>query len=233
MNPLHPKKLLLSKWTAVAPVAKNKHFLVSKVIACAPPSQEIEAVELEAVFSEKDAVVFAMADARMTHPNVSCTQANAAYVLAIRHLVLNPGDRKGAISAAQKFLAEVSSEVTEWLDEAISGDLPDALPQAGFVRIAFTYAFFHLNQGSSYRAAISDTLIRGGDTDTNACIVGGLVGAYRGLNNLLVSEASRKMIYPVMMCDPSLGQIRPDVYHASSVPLLLRRLVESIGLPEA
>ena len=52
MNPLQPKKLLLSKWTAVAPVAKNKHFLVSKVIACAPPSQEIEAVELEAVFSK-------------------------------------------------------------------------------------------------------------------------------------------------------------------------------------
>lgn len=52
MNPLHPKKLLLSKWTAVAPVAKNKHFLVSKVIACAPPSQEIEAIELEAVFSK-------------------------------------------------------------------------------------------------------------------------------------------------------------------------------------
>ena len=55
MNPLHPKKLLLSKWTAVAPVARNKHFLVSKVIACAPPSQEIEAIELEAVFS-KDVV---------------------------------------------------------------------------------------------------------------------------------------------------------------------------------
>ncbi len=55
MNPLQPKKLLLSKWTAVAPVAKNKHFLVSKVIACAPPSQEIEAIELEAVFS-KDVV---------------------------------------------------------------------------------------------------------------------------------------------------------------------------------
>ena len=52
MNPLQPKKLLLSKWTAVAPVAKNKHFLVSKVIACAPPLQGVEAVELEAVFSK-------------------------------------------------------------------------------------------------------------------------------------------------------------------------------------
>jgi tryptophan-rich hypothetical protein len=52
MNPLHPKTLLLSKWTAVAPVAKNKHFLVSKVIAVEPPLQGIEAVELEAVFSK-------------------------------------------------------------------------------------------------------------------------------------------------------------------------------------
>jgi tryptophan-rich hypothetical protein len=52
MNPLQPKKLLLSKWTAVAPVAKNKHFLVSKVISCEPPLQGVEAVELEAVFSK-------------------------------------------------------------------------------------------------------------------------------------------------------------------------------------
>jgi hypothetical protein len=28
MNPLNPKKLLLTKWTAVKPVAKQKHFLV-------------------------------------------------------------------------------------------------------------------------------------------------------------------------------------------------------------
>ena len=32
MNPLNPKKLLLTKWTAVKPVAKQKHFLVSRVI---------------------------------------------------------------------------------------------------------------------------------------------------------------------------------------------------------
>ena len=32
MNPLHPKKLLRTKWTAVQPVARNKHFMVVKVI---------------------------------------------------------------------------------------------------------------------------------------------------------------------------------------------------------
>ncbi|QDL53250.1 TIGR02450 family Trp-rich protein [Rhodoferax aquaticus] len=52
MTPLHPKKLLLTKWTAVQPVAKNKHFLVSRVIEPEPPQVKIEWVELEAVFSK-------------------------------------------------------------------------------------------------------------------------------------------------------------------------------------
>jgi tryptophan-rich hypothetical protein len=52
MNRLNPKKLLLSKWTAVTPVAKQKHFLVSKVIEPEPPQDPIKFVELEAVFSK-------------------------------------------------------------------------------------------------------------------------------------------------------------------------------------
>ncbi|MBM7424196.1 TIGR02450 family Trp-rich protein [Spongiibacter marinus] len=31
MNPINPKKLLLSKWTAVQPVNKEKHFMVTEV----------------------------------------------------------------------------------------------------------------------------------------------------------------------------------------------------------
>ena len=52
MTPLHPKKLLLTKWTAVQPIAKNKHFLVTKVIEPEPPEVKIEWIELEAVFSK-------------------------------------------------------------------------------------------------------------------------------------------------------------------------------------
>lgn len=52
MNPLHPKKLLLTKWTALNPTSKNKHFLVSKVIVPEPPAVAIESVELEAVYSK-------------------------------------------------------------------------------------------------------------------------------------------------------------------------------------
>jgi tryptophan-rich hypothetical protein len=51
-NLLSPKKLHLSKWTAVHPINKRKHFLVSKVILPELPEEAIEFVELEAVFDK-------------------------------------------------------------------------------------------------------------------------------------------------------------------------------------
>ena len=57
MNPLNPKKLLLSKWTAVVPVAKQKHFLVSRVIQPLLPNDSIELVEIESVFSKATQVI--------------------------------------------------------------------------------------------------------------------------------------------------------------------------------
>lgn len=52
-NPLSPKKLLLTKWTAVQPRQREKHFVVTRVIQPEPPSTRIEQVELEAVHSKQ------------------------------------------------------------------------------------------------------------------------------------------------------------------------------------
>lgn len=52
MNPVSVKKLLLSKWTAVKPTDKRKHFLVTRVIQPEPPDIRVQWVELEAVHSK-------------------------------------------------------------------------------------------------------------------------------------------------------------------------------------
>ena len=57
MNPITPKKLLLSKWTAVKPLAKQKHFLVSRVIQPALETDPVEWVEIESVFSKATQVI--------------------------------------------------------------------------------------------------------------------------------------------------------------------------------
>ncbi|KAF3998657.1 TIGR02450 family Trp-rich protein [Glaciimonas immobilis] len=48
---LNPHKLLLSKWTAVSPANKEKHFLVTMVIAPQFPGMGIDVIQLEAVHS--------------------------------------------------------------------------------------------------------------------------------------------------------------------------------------
>jgi tryptophan-rich hypothetical protein len=57
MNPLNPKKLLLTKWTAVKPLTKQKHFLVSRVIKPDLPTDPVVSVEIEAVFSKATQVI--------------------------------------------------------------------------------------------------------------------------------------------------------------------------------
>ncbi len=57
MNPLNPKKLLLTKWTAVKPIAKQKHFLVTRVIQPEHIGDAIQDVEIEAVFSKATQII--------------------------------------------------------------------------------------------------------------------------------------------------------------------------------
>jgi tryptophan-rich hypothetical protein len=57
MNPLNPKKLLLTKWTAVKPIAKQKHFLVSRVIQPEVETDPVELVEIESVFSKATQII--------------------------------------------------------------------------------------------------------------------------------------------------------------------------------
>jgi tryptophan-rich hypothetical protein len=57
MNPINPKKLMLSKWTAVTPMAKQKHFLIRRVIQPTTETDPVEWVEIESVFSKATQII--------------------------------------------------------------------------------------------------------------------------------------------------------------------------------
>ncbi len=50
MNKINPNKLLLSKWTAVKPKQKERHFIITKLILA--ENEEIISCELEAVINK-------------------------------------------------------------------------------------------------------------------------------------------------------------------------------------
>lgn len=50
---LNPKKLLNSKWTAVTPSNKEKHFIVTRLVSPEQPEMSITQIELEALHSKR------------------------------------------------------------------------------------------------------------------------------------------------------------------------------------
>jgi tryptophan-rich hypothetical protein len=54
---LNPQKLLNSKWTAVTPVNKEKHFMVTQLLKVELPQTQLEFIELEAVYSKRKQIL--------------------------------------------------------------------------------------------------------------------------------------------------------------------------------
>jgi ADP-ribosylglycohydrolase len=170
---------------------------------------------------ESEIVALARADSSITHPNPACTDAVVCYALAIAHLIANPADRAGAFARAERWVSkDGDAEVAGWLGDAKAGRRPAFHPMAGFVRIGFTEAFRHLLLGSGWSTAVRQTLLRGGDTDTNACIVGGLIGAADGLTAI-----GQLPFKAVNGANTALGRKRPDWLHPRIAELGVRTLM--------
>lgn len=88
--------------------------------------------------------------------------------------------------------------------------LPKATHQIGDLRISFAWSFYFLLNFKTFDQCMREVLILGGDTDTNAAIVGGLVGALCG-----VSSINRDMVEKVLAfrCDGHANIERFDVKH--------------------
>lgn len=173
-------------------------------------------------FSDAVLAGFARQDSALSHPNQSCQDAVACYVIAIANLIRTPGDRHTAFHATRIWAdANANTEVRGWLDDAESKLNYPYHPQAGFIRIAFTHAFRLLIQGADYMTAMREILAGGGDTDTNACIVGGLIGAADGSASIPAAMAKA-----VIECDTSKGlHPRPDFLRGRHIPALAAHLL--------
>jgi ADP-ribosyl-[dinitrogen reductase] hydrolase len=146
----------------------------------------------------------AVLDAQLSHPNPHSCAANAAYVVAIHHLLCHERDADGAVAAARHWLVAhnergMFDDVVQWLDDAPLA-LEPAEPNCGFVKIAFMHAFYHLLHASPFVDAISTTIAAGGDTDTNAAIVGGMMGAYWGVHGIPPHMVQHVLEFKPAMC---------------------------------
>ncbi|WP_375572072.1 ADP-ribosylglycohydrolase family protein [Seohaeicola saemankumensis] len=127
------------------------------------------------------AAAWARQDAVMTHPHPVCQAASAAFAAAIAAGVA--GANSHAMWAeAYAYAGEDAggAEIRQALLEAREGLPPNFTRNQGWVLIAFGNAFHRLWCAQDFDEALVETVMSGGDTDTNGAITGALLGAAYG-----------------------------------------------------
>ena len=151
---------------------------------------------------------WARQDAAITHPHPVCQQANALFTMAIAHAVRQGCDARNLYEQIAAWAEDM--EVDESLLDAVRGaaEAPpaDYVRQQGWVLTAFRNALWQLLHASNLEQAVVDTVMRGGDTDTNAAICGALLGAVWGRNAI-----PTQWVESLLRCRPAAGQ--PNVRH--------------------
>lgn len=172
--------------------------------------------------SDDKLVKLVKADAMLSHPNKTVQDCNACYALAIRYLFTHPEDNIGAYEVACKWAEENAvDEVKSWLKDCKTDDDIDCTNMQGFVKWGFMLSFYHLYKKSTFVEALADTIKRGGDTDSNAAIVGGLVAPVWGEKKIPKYMRDKVLNYNYIRCG---GQKRPDWLSAGG----LRDLCDSL-----
>lgn len=152
------------------------------------------------------AAAWARQDALLTHPHPVCLEANAAYAAAIAAGVQGY-TRKEMFEAAMDVLDHSPSAeiVKECLLSAEDGYMPeDYMEHMGWVLIALQNAFCHLMAGHGVEKAVVESALQGGDTDTNACITGALIGATDGIKGI-----NKNWLLHLQACRPYKESLSP------------------------
>ncbi len=125
---------------------------------------------------------WARQDAEITHIHRVCQEANALFAMAIAHAVgtgCDAADLYGEIAGWAEDI-DVDVRLKEKIAAAADSPPDEFNHQQGWVLIAFPNALWQLLNAESVEEGIVDTVMRGGDTDTNAAICGALLGAVHG-----------------------------------------------------
>lgn len=182
-----------------------------------------------------DVAKWATQDAAITHPHPVCRQSSALFTMAIAHAIrsgCNGRDLYGRIVNWAE-----SMEVDENLMEAVQGadEAPpaDYVCQQGWVLTAFRNALWQLLHAPNLEEAVVDTVMRGGDTDTNAAICGALLGAVGGR-----TEIPAQWSETVLNCRPEAGRShvhnpRPACFWPVDALDLAVQLIEKHQPPES
>lgn len=175
-----------------------------------------------------DVAQWASQDAALTHPHPICRQASALFAMTLAR-VIRTGCSPSSLYAGMLLWAEhLDAEPAlrgALLDAAISPPA-DFQRQQGWVLIALRNALWQFLHAHSLEEGVIDTVMRGGDTDTNAAICGALLGAVQGLE-AIPSQWQEKVLNCRPERRPGVAHPRPEVFWPVDALKISRRLLDN------
>ena len=175
---------------------------------------------------------WAMQDAALTHPNSVCLQANALFTMAIAHAITSGCEAEKLYQNIRQWAVDMTVEpaLLDAIYKAADEPPVDYVHQQGWVLIAFQNALHQLLYAPNVEDGVVDTVMCGGDTDTNAAICGALLGAVHGLDAIPPQWVDR-----VLNCRPKAGhpgvhRPRPECFWPVDAMDLVEQLVAGKGV---
>lgn len=159
-----------------------------------------------------------IADVMLTNPNLVAFWTNFVYINAVKMALAGKKidlsiyiDDKNIIKPVRKVLKNVVNRV----NINVSGK------DKGWCLHALYVALKCFLETDSFYQAVNNAVLMGGDTDTNAAITGGLVGAFYGYHNMIQHKTTSKNIKTIL----ASKNIRPKLY----LPKQIERLAEKLS----
>jgi ADP-ribosylglycohydrolase len=173
---------------------------------------------------------WARQDAAITHPHPVCQQANALFTMAIAHAVHHGCDARILYEQIVTWAKDMDADrsLLDAVQGAAEAPPTDYVHQQGWVLTALRNALWQLLHAPNLEEAVVDTVMRGGDTDTNAAICGALLGAVWGRNAI-----PDQWTECVLNCRPAAGQPhvrrpRPECFWPVDALELVEGLIREI-----
>ena len=170
------------------------------------------AVSCATIDDENEVIQMVRTEQSLTHSNKTAQDAGVSYVLAIRHLIRERGDIRGAIDIVERFVNDQEGGIQTYLEQ-LSLPLLPGNERIGWAKIAWSYAFHCLIEQMSFLDSMRMILRQAGDTDTNCAIVGGMIGASLGIKKMCEEIPSQIEIFKnCKVDDTSCTNRRPQMF---------------------
>ena len=170
---------------------------------------------------------WARQDSTITHVHPVCQQANALYAMAIANAVREGCDAQSLYGQMVTWAHDMNVEASllEAIQTAENAPPADYTHLQGWVLVAFQNALWQLNHAEDLEQGVIDTVMHGGDTDTNAAIAGALLGAVWGR-----SAIPDQWAQSVLNCRPAASRLhvrrpRPECFWPVDALELAGRLI--------